>query len=194
MIKEKQILEIVGNNDVITTEELTKNKIHRVYLTKLLKENKIQKVDRGIYAINNKVVNDYYIMQVKSKKIIFSHFTALEIQGFYKNIDKCIHISVQQGYNGKKFNKHKVFYNNKEIYELGLIQYNYNGFILKVYDIERSVCDIIKNQNRFTNDDYNKFINYYFNSQNLNYKKLLQYSTKLKIDDKVYHYLTLFKA
>ena len=66
-------------------------------------------------------------MQNKSKKIIFSHFTSLEIQGFYKNIDEKEQLSVMQSYNAKKFNDYKVFYNNKNTYKYGLIDYEYNG-------------------------------------------------------------------
>ena len=32
---------------------------------------------------------------------------------------------------------------------------------LKIYDLERSICDIIKNRYRFDESQYNKFINFY---------------------------------
>jgi hypothetical protein len=133
-------------------------------------------------------------MQVKSNKIIFSHFTSLEIQGFYKNIDKQPQISVPQGYNAKKFDDFKVFYNNKNNYEIGMIEYRHNNQTIKIYDIERTVCDIIKDKNRFDELEYYRFINYYFNIERLNYKKLLKYSTILNINDIVHHYLAILKA
>lgn len=195
MIKENQILDIAKeNNGIVTTKEITENNIPRIYITKLINDNKLYRVDRGIYSITNKSVDSYYSMQVQSSKIIFSHFTALEIQKFYKNIDGKKHISVLQGYNAKKFSDCKTFYNNEKTYKIGLIDYIYNGQKIKIYDIERSVCDIIKDRNRFDSSEYNKFINYYFNINHLNYKKLLEYSTCLKISKLVHHYLALFKA
>lgn len=195
MIKENQILKLAKKNKgIVTTKMVTENNIPRMYITKLIKENKLYRIDRGIYSTSTKQVSKYYSMQNKSKKIIFSHFTSLEIQGFYKNIDEKEQLSVMQSYNAKKFNNYKVFYNNKSTYKYGLIEYEYQGEKIKVYDIERSVCDIIKDRYRFDESKYNKFINFYFNKASINYKKLLEYSTKLKINKIVHHYLSLFKA
>lgn len=195
MIKEKQILNLAKkNNGIVTTKMVTDNNIPRIYITKLIKEKKLYRIERGIYSTSFKQVSKYYSIQNKSKKVIFSHFTALEIQGFYQNIDDKDQLSVIQSYNAKKFNDCKVFYNNKITYKYGLIEFNYQGEKIKLYDIERSVCDIIKDRYRFDESKYNKFINFYFNKVNINYKKLLEYSTKLKINKIVHHYLSLFKA
>ena len=195
MIKENLILNLAKKNKgIITTKEVSENNIARIYITKLVKENKLFKIDRGIYSTSITSINNYYKMQNKSKHIIFSHFTSLKIQGFYKNIDKEEHISVKQGYNAKKFNNYKVFYNNDKNYKKGMMTYKYEGHTIKIYDIERCVCDIIKDRNRFDESNYNKFINYYFNLDNLNYKKLLEYSKILRVSKLVHHYLSLFKA
>jgi len=195
MIKEKEILNLVKkNNGIITTKTITMYNIPRIYLTKLTRENKLYRIARGIYSTEKIIVDPYFKMQNDSKKIIFSHFTSLKIQGIYKNIDKTAHISVPQGYNAKKFNNQKVFYNSLKSYKAGMINYMYNGHNIKIYDLERTVCDIIKDHSRFEEIEYNKFINYYFNKTNLNYKKLLEYSKVLRISKIVHHYLSLFKA
>lgn len=192
---ENKILEIAtSNNGIVTTKEVSKNKIARIYLTKLIKEKKLFRIERGIYSTSKTTLDSYYSLQNKSKKIIFSHFTSLKIQGYYKNIDTIDQLSVMQGYNAKKFKNYKVFYNSKSNYEKGIIKFKYKGHTLKIYDLERSVCDIIKDRNRFEQLEYNKFINYYFNKIDLNYKKLLEYSKALRISKLVHHYLSLFKA
>lgn len=195
MIKETQILELAKKNkNIVTTHQIDENNIPRIYLTKLVKEKKLFRIDRGVYSTKKIEVEPYYAMQVHSHKIIFSHFTSLKIQGFYKNIDKKKQLSVPQGYNAKKFSNFKVFYDNEEHYGMGLIEYKYKGNILKIYDKERAVCDIIRDRHRFNEIEYYKFINYYFSQEHLNYKKLLQYSTSLKINDLVHHYLSILKA
>lgn len=195
MIKENKLLEVTKkNNGIITTKQVNELNIPRIYLTKLIKENKLYRIDRGIYSINKINIDNYFSIQNKSKKVIFSHFTSLKIQGFYKNVDKTNHISVPQGYNAKKFKDYKVFYNSLNSYRYGMIQYTHNGHKIKIYDLERTVCDIIKDHTRFDESEYNKFINYYFNLPNLNYKKLLEYSKILRISKIVHHYLSLFKA
>ena len=103
-------------------------------------------------------------------------------------------MSVPQGYNAKGYKENKIFYNSLKSYRKGIITYNYMGQYLKVYDIERCVCDIIKDHTRFDESQYNKFINYYFNLPELNYKKLLEYSKILRVSKMVHHYVSLFKA
>lgn len=195
MKNENEILKIANKNKgIVTTKQVTSNNIARIYLTKLIKEKRLYRIDRGIYSTSDIKVNQYYAMQNKSKKIIFSHFTSLYLQNFYKNIDSQDQLSVPQSYNAKKFTDFKVFYNSKTSYQKGIKEYCYNNHYIKLYDIERSVCDIIKDRHRFSELEYNKFINYYFNRNDLNYKKLLEYSKVLRISKLVHHYLSLFKA
>ena len=159
MIQENKILSIAKNNKgIITTKEVSDNNIARIYLTKLIKEKKLFRIERGIYSTSKTNIDIYYSMQNKSSKIIFSHFTSLKIQGFYKNIEKEDQLSVPQGYNAKKFDKYKVFYNSKSCYLKGVTRFMYNNHYIKVYDIERSVCDIIKDRNRFSELEYNNFL------------------------------------
>ena len=74
------------------------------------------------------------------------------------------------------------------------MQVDINGNKIIVYNLERSICDIVKEQNRFDSREYNKLINYYFNLHDINYPKLLEYSKLLRISKKIQNYLSLFKA
>lgn len=195
MIYENKILEIAReNNGIVTTKQITENKIARIYLTKLVQKKILNKIERGMYSTKSPKINHFYSKQNKSTKIIFSHFTALNLLGVYKNIEETEQVSVKQGYNAKNLKGYKIFYNHEKNYNHGLITINHEGHIIKIYDLERSVCDIIKSQNRFEEIEYNKFINFYFNRDDINYKKLLEYSILLNISNKVHHYLALFKA
>ena len=55
-----------------------------------------------------------------------------------------------------------IFYNSSVNYNIGITKIKTNDGYIKVYELERSICDIIKNENRFDHREYNKFINNYF--------------------------------
>lgn len=195
MKKEDELYKIIEQEGKITSKRVLELGYPRIYLTYLAKQQKIYKVSRGVYSTSlNCDIDPLYEFQKHNHKIIFSNFTALYLQNFYKtDLDK-LQISVPQGYNASRYINMEVFYNNSNNYGVGAIYVMHEGHTILVYDIERSICDIIKEQNRFDNRDYNKLINYYFNLDNINYQKLLEYSKILKVSKKVQAYLSLFKA
>lgn len=195
MKKEEKLLEIIKQEKSITSKRATELGYPRIYLTILLNEGKIYKVGRGLYSIHKDTsIDPLYEFQSHNKKIIYSCFTSLYLLGFFNHKSEKIQISVPQGYNASRYTNCEVFYNNENNYGVGTTYLNLNNNKIIVYNLERSICDIIKEHNRFDKRLYNKLINYYFSLENINYSKLLEYSKLLKISNKVQEYLSLFKA
>lgn len=193
MNKKDALYQIIKTKDVITVKQINELGYARIYISMLEKENKIFKLARGVYSIKKEIRIDPLVeFQRNNKKIIYSGFTALNLLNYYKSATP-IQISVPQGYNASRYNNKEVFYNNIDNYGKGTTQVNLNSTSITVYDIERSICDIIKDQNRYDHREYLKLINHYFTSDNINYQKLLEYSKLLKISNKVQTYLSLFK-
>lgn len=194
-MKKDELYKIIQKEGSISSQQATDLGYPRIYLTFLLNEGKIHKIARGIYSINkNETVDPLYDFQKNNKKIIYSCFTALKLLQFYSYEKDDLQISVPQGYNASRYKDVEVFYNNENNYDVGSIYINNGNNKIKVYNLERSICDIIKEHNRFDNRTYNKLINYYFSRDNINYQKLLEYSKLLKISTRVQEYLSLFKA
>lgn len=58
---ENKILNLF-KNDYLTTKDVTDHNIPRTYLTKLIKENKIERVSRGIYSKKNVLVDEFVVL------------------------------------------------------------------------------------------------------------------------------------
>lgn len=176
------------DNGYLTTKDVIEHNIPRIYLSRLVHEHIIERVSRGIYIKSNDIPDDMVILQKKSKNAIYSHMTALYLYGLSNRIPIKYDITVNQGYNGKLQieNNVNLFYIKRDLLELGLISYNLNsGYEIKVYDLERTICDIIKSRNRLDQELVNKAIREYFYSKNKNILKLYEYAKKLGIYDKV---------
>lgn len=175
-------------NGYLTTKEVMNQNIPRIYLSRLVNEDIIERVSRGVYIKSKDIPDDMVILQNKSKNAIYSHMTALYLYGLSNRLPIKYDITVNQGYNGKlqKDKMVNLFYSKKELLELGLTTYKLNsGYIVKVYDLERTICDIIKNRNRLDQELVNKAIREYFYSKNKDTLKLYDYAKQLKIYDKV---------
>ena len=175
-------------NGYLTTKDVTNKNISRTYLTKLVKENKIERVSRGIYIKKNELTDKFIILQSKSKNAIYSNTTALYLYGLSNRIPIKYDIIINSGYNGslQKNDDVNLFYIKKELLNLGVTNYKLSsGNIIKVYDLDKTICDIIKNKKKIDAELFNKAIRGYFYSKEKNTLKLYEYAKKMNIYDKV---------
>ena len=187
MTYEKRILKLFKNG-YLTTKDVTNNNIPRLYLTRLIKDDKIERVSRGVYIKKNELFDEFVILQSKSKNAIYSNTTALYLHGFSNRIPIKYDITINSGYNGslQKEDNVNLFYTKRELLELGVIDYKLDsGNIIRVYDLDKTICDIIKNKKKIDAEIFNKAIREYFYSKKKNTLKLYEYAKKMNIYDKV---------
>lgn len=116
---ENKILKLFENG-YLTTKNIVNNGIPRIYLTKLVKNGVIERVSRGVYVKKDVLVDEFVILQSKSKYAIYSNTTALYLYGFSNRIPIKYDITVKNGYKGslQKEDNVNLFYTKKELYDL----------------------------------------------------------------------------
>lgn len=188
----EKVLDIMKNNgELITTKELEEKGISRVYLSKMENENIIEKIARGIYVTKEYKYDEYYIFQLKYPKTIFSYNTALYLYEMTERTPINIDVTTYREYNPHRFkelaNVHKVI---KEHFDLG-VTYKKTplGASVRVYNLERTVCDIIKDKDSIDIEIRNKAIKNCIKSKEFNASKMFEYAKKMKIYDKVKNYM-----
>ncbi len=188
------IIEIMKlNKGYIMAKMLKPLNISRNYLSILEKEKIIEKVEKGIYILNDKIEDSYYVLQQKYKKIIFSHMNALYFHGLTEEITYKYSITIPKEYHVSKLNKNNnIFYVDSSIYELGITYVETPfGNKVKAYDKERCICDIIKSKNRMNFDSVKYSIRTYLNSNDKDLNKLFEYADKMKIKGKVVSFVEM---
>ena len=186
----KELLKV--NNGYVTSKLLTSLGIRRMYLKIMVEKGLIKKVGTGIYMSTDKKEDDYFIFSLDLPNVVYSHFSALYLQGFSKNRSGKFDVTVCNNYFNYKLKNHNTFYVSKDIYEFGLIEIKTRfGNIVKVYDLERSVCDIIKSRRRLNLEMVKYSIKKYLKSDKRDMKKLLLYAEKLGIKDEVIDIVSL---
>jgi len=184
---EEKILNLF-NNGYLTTKDVTNNNIPKVYLTKMVRNNTIERISRGVYIKSNDIPDDMVVLQNKSKNAIYSNTTSLFLHGLSNRLPIKYDITIKSGYNGSLQNTSNVnlFYVKKELLELGVMNYKLDsGYSIRIYDLERTICDIIKNKKKLDQELVNKAIREYFYSKKKDTIKLYEYAKKLNIYEKV---------
>lgn len=183
-----------ANGGYITRDNVVQANIPTWFLSDFVKRNNLKKIAPGFYASDDYVADDYYILQKRYPKYVYSGLSTLYLLGLTDKIPSEIEVSAPQGYNPSRNKLNNVIirrYSNKKIYEYGIkkIKTMFGNEVM-TYDEERTICDIIKNRRKYDAETFIKAVKLYVKTVN-NQVKLFKYARDLGIEDKVYEVMEL---
>lgn len=190
---ESAIQQIINeNNGIVTTSQVSAAGIPRRCLSTMVEDGMIYRVQRGIYALPEIWEDEMFLMQYRFSKGVFSHETALYLHGMTDRTPIRYTMTFPFGYNTSGVKKQGIVAKLSMVatYDLGVITVpSHSGNLLKVYDIERSLCDIVKIRHRADVQVINQAMKTYASSKNKNMAKLMSYANQLRIRPKVLKYM-----
>ena len=186
--------EYIQENLVITNKEAEELGYSRHNLSVLTKSGQLERLRPGLYQLKGKVIDDFVLISSNRNRIIFSHQTALYLHDLSDRTPNVFHISVPQGYNAShiknRYEDLQVHYVKKDLYELGKTEIKSpQGNLIPVYDIDRTICDIIIDREKIDKQIFTDALKRYFKSPNKNLRRLIKYSRLFKIEDEIRKYM-----
>jgi predicted transcriptional regulator of viral defense system len=155
-------------------------------LRKMVDDNSVSKLKRGLYQLNNYF--EYNIVFTEVANIIpcgvFCMFSAL----FYYNLTTAIphqsHIAVVRGKKIKlpAYPPIKLYHSSEEVYNLGITTIAIDNLQVRIYDLEKSVCDAVKFRNKIGIDVTIEVLKNYVKRHDKDLNKLSHYAQQLKIE------------
>ena len=177
------------NGGYITRKNIDEANIPSWFLSDYVRKNNLTKIAPGYYANESYFVDYYYVLQRRYPKYIFASMTALYLHHLTDKIPTNIEVVAPQGYNPsrKKIDNLSIRrISSNEIYNLGIIEIDtIFGNKVKVYDEERTICDIIKYREKYDGETFIKAIKFYIRKTN-NQTKLFKYAKIMNIEKKVF--------
>lgn len=186
------IYEKIKNNNVITTSEVILLGYSKQLLTKYVKEGLLVRCRHGVYTLPNVVHDDMYTLMMRSDKIIFSHDTALFLNGLSERtpFTHTITIPSNKALPNSLKNECKCFYIKPELYDIGIIEKTTTfGNKVRCYNMERTICDFLRCRNRCDEETVISAIKNYalYDKKDLNI--LSKYAKKFKVSKELKKYL-----
>ncbi len=178
---------------IITTKELNELRIPTTYLTRMVDNGELTRVDRGIYINSYGDYDEYFFFHKRYDVAVFSYISALYLHQFTDIIPDKMEVTVYKGYNPHRIRERaKIHFVSKDTYNMG-VTYTSTVFgnHVKVYNLERTICDIVKNRNEIESELFSKTINRYARYRDKDLNKLYAYAEKMNIVDKVSDILEL---
>ena len=190
MDKKERIKEIVNrNNGILYSKNLEKYNIHRQYLKELEESGYLKKVFRGMYVKSDKSINEFFVMSQRYQTGIYSHNTALY---FYNLTDRTpIKFDMTFPSNVRIDNEYIIaHYIKSEKHLMGATKMKLeDNTTIQIYDLERTICDIIRDRNKIDPQIFNTAMKEYSKRKNKNLNLLYKYAKEFRIENKLKEYM-----
>jgi len=181
-----------NNNGVIRTADALKNGISRTTLGTLVKTGKLDRIAHGQYIRPDNIPDDLFILQQRSKKIIFSHETALFLHDLAERtpLYHSITISSNDKLSSKLSEGCKVYYVNNDLYGNGqCILKTKMGNDVYCYNVERTICDIVRSRNRIDSQTFAEALKAYAARNDHNWNSLRKFAEMFHITKLLRQYI-----
>lgn len=183
---------IEKDNGYLITSKAVEAGVSKPSVSKYIRAHNMEKVAHGIYILDDVWPDELFILQKRNTKIIYSGETALYLHGLIDREYSHICFTVPIGYNVAhiKDNNKEVHYANSEMLNMGICEVpSLSGNMVKAYDKERCICDLIKDRKKYEVQLYQTAIKEYMYSKEKNLTRLIEYAIKLGLRDEVMIYV-----
>ena len=183
---------IRANNNMITTSDVLSMGFSRMLLSKYVKEGLLERCRQGVYMLPEETQDDMYILMLSSKKIIFSHDTALFLNGLSDRTPFMHIITIPSNTSLSKSIKEDCvcYYIKPELHKLGMIQEKTTfGNTVNCYNAERTVCDLLRSRNRCDEETVISGVKNYARYADKDLNRLFTYASILRVDKILKKYL-----
>jgi len=180
------------SNGFITAAQVTAAGIQRRTLSEFVAAKRVYRAARGVYALPETWEDEMFFLQYRFSKGIFSYGTALYLHGLSDRTPISYIMTFPQGYNASGLKKHnaKAKFVIPDIYDMGITEKpSFNKNPLLVYDVERTLCDIVKGKNAFDVQLVNQAMKTYAESKDKDMTKLLAFAERLRVKPKILRYM-----
>lgn len=185
---------IVEQNGTILTSDLEKNGIPSMYLTLMVRDGDIERVERGVYVSKDKIEDEMYAMQIKYPKIVYSHETALFLHGLSDRTPFEYSVSVPSGYKvtDNLKDKFKIYYVKNKLHKVNTMEIETTfGNNVEVYNIERTIVDIFRSKSRVDIQIFVDALKRVTRINQFDSIKMMEYAKEHKVDKKLREYMEI---
>ncbi len=193
--KKERIKEIFyANHGYSSTGDISSAGIDRKYLKDLVNEGNIERIKRGLYRwkgakfdVEEELINVSKIIQ-HGVICLVSALAYYELTSYTPGEYT---VAVRRNYNIKlpDYPPIKLYYFSDKYYMDGVEEIDINGNIIKIYSIEKTICDCLRYGDKISKDIIVESIKEYVKRRDKNISKLMNYAAKAKVKDVVQKYM-----
>lgn len=183
---------IKQNGGIVTTAQANAAGISNERLRLLVKSGDLERANFGIYILPDELADKMYIAQLRRPKTIYSHETALFLHDLTDRDPINYTVTVPTGYNASRLRDDGfiVFTIKRELHAIGASKLmTMFGNSVAVYDLERTICDCMRNRNQLDIAIVTDAIKRYARRKDKNLNTLMQMAETFQVTKLLRNYM-----
>lgn len=180
------------SNGQITRKQVVSAGLDLHLLVDLVREGKLERVDRGVYIDPAIFEDDMYILQYRFSKGIYFKDTALFLHGMIDRTPGKYEMNFPINYHPTTIDRYPVkMYRQKLAWQaLGVEEVLSPGHhLIRTYNIERTLCDIVRTRDAADAETIKQAMVAYSQMKHKNLHRLSEYADTFKVKDKIRSYM-----
>ena len=182
------------NNGVLNLKSLKEVNLSRQSIYNFIKRNNMEKVGPGIYISKDTLEDEACVLSLRCPKGVVSHDDALYYYGLVDREPMIHNITIYSGYNPTTLTRagYKVYTVKSELLDLGKeTVINQFGHEIPMYDLERTVCDLVRNRSNFEIQDFNAALKSYVKRNDKDLNRLMFYAKTFRLEKIIKQYMEM---
>ncbi len=178
------------NNGLLKTADLNASGCHYNNIQELLNNNEIEQVRRGYYRIvDSNIYSEVPVLITLFPDAVLCLESALDHYGYVDRTPSAWHVAVKSSSSRTRFNVDcinvKPHFITPNKYPIGITTTEIDGHKVKIYDRERTMCDVLSHKNKLDAEVFAHACQGYIKDEKRNIATLLKYAKQLHVEKKV---------
>ena len=155
------------------------------------RQGELIQVRRGVYANIDQLSGNMIDINTIVPDGILCLWSAWNIHQLTTSMPQAFHVAIKRDrkVTVPTFPKVEVHHCTEALLEIGVMTMEIDGFSIRIYDVERCVCDAIKYRNKVGIDVCSEILGNYLARPNRNICKLMNYARELRVSKTLEQYL-----
>ena len=155
------------------------------------RQGELIQVRRGVYANIDQLSSNMIDINTIVPDGILCLWSAWNIHQLTTSMPQAFHVAIKRDrkVTVPSFPKVEVHHCTEALLEIGVMTMEIDGFSIRIYDVERCVCDAIKFRNKVGIDVCSEILGNYLARPNRNISKLMNYARELRVSKTLEQYL-----
>ena len=185
--------ELVQGHDYLTPKIAEDSGISKFKFYKYVRENGLEPVSRGVYSTGTDWIDELYVLHKRCPNAVFSHDEAFYYYGLTDREPLVHTLTIYSGYNAHRLiadGSCKVYTVKRELLNIGkTVVKDNDGNMIPMYDLERTICDLIRSRNSIEIQDFNSALKAYVARNDKDLNRLMEYAKLFRVDNVIRRYM-----